>query len=71
MDIKNLHWAAESQNSLMGDGSAGTTYIYAYCSNFFNNIYAYCSNSFNNIKLIFVHKLLLLQNIFKIYASEI
>ena len=34
-------------------------------------IYVYCSNLFNNIKLKFSHKLLLVQNVFKIYASEI
>ena len=34
-------------------------------------IYVYCSNFFNNIKFKFTYKLLLVQNIFKIYASEI
>jgi hypothetical protein len=34
-------------------------------------IYKYCSNSFNNIKLKFAYKLLLVQNTFEIYTSEI
>ena len=34
-------------------------------------IYKYCSNSFNNIKLKFAYKLLLVQNTFEIYTSEV
>ena len=34
-------------------------------------IYKYCSNSFNNIKLKFTYKLLLVQNTFEIYTSEV
>ena len=44
--------------------------INIFCVNLYL-IYVYCSNFFNNIKFKFTYKLLLVQNIFKIYASEI